>query len=64
MFDGLFNATFNPAAAMSAGAVASAAGLARTAFGRKAAAAAAPAFPVKLISSVKDFPYAYSAHRS
>jgi len=69
MIDSIFNATFSPIAALSAGAVASIGALARRSFSRKGlrfqptatpAVASLPAF----VSSVKDLPYGYTPARS
>jgi hypothetical protein len=69
MIDSLFNATFNPVAALAAGAVASIGALAKRSFSRKgliAQPATAPASAARpaVVSSLKDLPYVYSPARS
>ena len=66
MIDSLFNATFNPIASLAVGAVGSMYSAATAVFSPRVArrvrlAAAAPA---KVVSSVKDVPYASPAYRS
>ena len=68
MIDGLFNATFNPIAALSAGAIASIGALAKRSFSRKGliappATAPAPMRRPAVVSSVKDLAHVFSPAR-